>query len=257
MKSGKITEEVRNSVGRTAMKNMSYILLLAFLLVGCDAPQRTRDVPGYAFGENYNGPQLTSGFQGNTTGGLTSGSTTGGTTSGQTTSGTTSGGTTGTGVTPGFETCDLSGKYYASNTGYFGVCQSTVDETQFMFKPSSTDQSVRTCFIPTYKDQNGSSAYIGQPQCTLTTQNVSVTGRLYKTRSGFQQYPLNGVMVMKEPSLGAYFTCMDAYASYVSQACPYGARTSPACDQYARNYMAQKCNDFKATQPYVDIRLKN
>ena len=81
-------------------------------------------------------------------------------------------------------------------------------------------------------------------------------GNIYKTRNGYAQSPINGVMVMKERSLSAYYTCMDAYSSYVSAACPMGPTTNATCDAYARQLMTTKCNNFRADNAYIDIRLK-
>ena len=81
-------------------------------------------------------------------------------------------------------------------------------------------------------------------------------GSIYKTRTGFTENPINGVMVLKEASIGAYFTCMNAYANYVTPQCPGGPRTNPYCAQAATADMAMRCNNFKADNAYIDIRLK-
>jgi hypothetical protein len=240
-----------------------FLTLSVFLLASCDQPQRNRlsntIIPGAA------NPVSTSQPWGNpfnnTTGGMT----------GATTAGAT-GGTTGSTRPPGFENCDLSQKYYASTINYMGICQSTLDETSVAISSSVSD-AIRTCLIPTYKDNAGSSTYLGQPQCYAPVANQVMMGKLYRTRNGFSNLAINGVMVMKEGSLTAYFTCMDAYVSFprsmcpngpqTSQSCyqlyvtcPNGAQTSPNCDQIARSAMNTKCNDFKAIHSYIDIRLR-
>jgi hypothetical protein len=223
------------------MKQIIALTLLSTLITGCDAPQRTRLVEDAlssksstdAFGSPVN----------TTTGGATSGTTTGS-------------GTSTTTLPTGFASCNLATTYYAPGIGNTSVCQSSADETSILIRPSLTDTSARTCLIPTYKDASGSSAYIGQPQCLYTQEGAMVVGKLYKNRNGFTGYPLNGVMIMKEGSLASYFQCMDAYVSYVSQACPYGAKTNATCDQYARNYMTQLCNTFKTNTSYIDVKLK-
>ncbi len=228
------------------MKRFSFLLLLLTLAIGCDSPQRGRETVTPAASNALS--------QGTTTGSnFSNGSSTGTTTSGTTTGGTTSG------VIPGFESCDISTKYYSADLGAFGLCQSTSDETLLLFLPTVTNTSIRTCLIPTYKDASGSSTYLGQPQCTYTQANVKVQGRLYKNRTGFESYPISGVMVLKENLLNPYFSCMNAYASYVSQACPMGARTNSVCDSYAQQYRDQVCMSFKSQygSSYVDIRLKS
>lgn len=238
------------------MKNLLLLIPLLVLITGCDAPQRTRIMST----EPYKDPL---GNNGNnvTPGNLTSG-------------GSSNGITPTTPSTPGFENCDLTQKYHTIDIGYFGVCQSSQDETLIKFNPSLTSQSVRTCLIPTYKEANGSSTYIGQPQCTYTTSNQVVSGKLYKDRQGFSNYPLNGMIVMKEPLLPDYINCMQGYVNWPRNVCPNGATTSycgywlprcpyggqsgQACDMEAKNYMSNICTQFKSkySNSYIDIRLK-
>lgn len=222
------------------MKTIMTLSLLAILLTGCDAPQRTRLVDNALSSNNLSNSN--GNFNQNPSNPV---STTGGS----------NGGAVNT-LPAGFSGCDITPKHYSSGLGTIGICQSSSSETSIVFKSNLTDTSARTCLIPTYKDASGSSAYIGQPQCLYTTENALVQGVLYKNRSGYSSYPLNGVMIMKESSLTPYYACMDAYVKYVSQACPYGAQTNASCDQYARNYMTQLCNTFKTTYSYLDIRLK-
>jgi hypothetical protein len=217
------------------MKNFIAYVMFLTLAVSCDSPQSTRLIAGSSALSN---PTNTI-----STGTLTSGTTTGTTTSGGLT-------------TAGFTNCNFTNVQSSNALGTIGVCQSTLDETQIAIRPSVTDTSSRTCLIPTYKDQSGSSTYIGQPQCTYTTQNAVVIGQLSKSRSGYSGYNLNGMMVMKETALTSYFQCMDAYTSYVSQACPSGAATNSSCDSYARSYMSSLCTNFKSTSSYIDFNLK-
>lgn len=223
------------------MKTLMLSLMTLFLATACDNPTRNRLANNLGSGNN-----LTDGAgNNNSSNPWGSGSTTGSTT----------GSSTGTPKPAGFENCDITAKYYAAGINYMGICQSTLDETSVAVKLTVAD-STRTCLIPTYKDSSGSSTYLGQPQCFIPQANIVTMGNIYKTRTGYANSPINGVMVMKEASLGAYFTCMDAYTSYRSTACPYGPTTNANCDAYARQLMTQKCNDFKATNPYIDIRLK-
>lgn len=224
------------------MKTLLLSLVTLLLATGCDNPTRNRLTNGLASGNNLN-----TGNNGSSSNPWGTGNTTAGTSTGSPSTGTTR--------PVGFESCDISANYYAAEINYMGICQSTVDETSIAIN-STVASTSRTCIIPTYKDSTGSSTYIGQPQCFLPQANVVTQGTLYKTRTGFTGNPINGVMVMKERSLTAYFTCMDAYTGYRSAACPYGPQTNANCDAYARQIMTQKCNDFKATNPYIDIRLK-
>ncbi|HXH30239.1 MAG TPA: hypothetical protein VNJ01_05450 [Bacteriovoracaceae bacterium] len=265
------------------MKKLFTLLSVLTLVAGCDAPQRSRGLENFRDMNAIGGPTggNTSGTSGWTDPGTTTGGTTAGTTSG-TTSGVTSGTTGGT-PSPGFETCSLSDKYQTPEIGPFGLCQSTSDETIFRLRFSMTSDR-RTCLIPSYKDAGGSSTFIGQPQCTFTEANKILQGPVAKNRPGFENYPLNGVIVMKELLLPEYFQCMNGYLLWIEQACavppqgmpefekqrrmqycgywrqtcPYSYKTNPACAQEARNYMNQICTSFKSrfANSYLDIRLK-
>ena len=232
------------------MKKLITMFLISLITSACDSPQRNRIINNMGTNglEQPQGGTTTNPWGQPTTSGSTSGTTTG------STSGSTSGGTDPQ-RPAGFETCDLDPKHYASVIGYMGICQSTIDETSVAVNSTITDTN-RTCLIPTFKDQSGSSTYLGQPQCFAPQQGVVTMGKLYKTRTGFGQYPINGLMVMKERSLGAYFTCMDAYVTFSHPQCPYGAKTNAYCDKMARDLMNLKCNNFKMDNPYLDLRLK-
>jgi hypothetical protein len=235
-------------------------LILTLFLMACDAPQRTR-APSQYVGENGN----TNNYQGHN---FNSGST-GTDTSNQTFNNNSSQTQT------GYESCDLTNRFYSVDVGHFGICQNTLNETMIKFRPTLSSPSVRTCLLPTFKDSSGASTYIGNPQCLYTTAGQVTEGRLFKDRTGFTSYPLNGVIVMKEPLIPEYISCMHAYANWPSAACgagintsqycsfwiprcPGGGKTNPTCDGEARNYMSQICNNFKTkyTNAYVDIRLK-
>jgi len=233
------------------MKTYSLIMALLILTIGCDAPRRTRAPAVISNGSTFQNGENSDGFS----------PPTGGSNIGEVTE-------------PGFETCDLTQKYHTIDTGHFGICQSTQDETSFKFRPGLTSTSIRTCLIPTYKDQSGSSTYVGQPQCTYTTANKIVNGKLYKDRQGFNSYPLNGVIVMKEPLLPEYIGCMHGYTNWPSNVCQYGAsnsycaywlprcptgaRSNAACDTEAKNHMAKICTTFKSkySNSYIDIQVK-
>lgn len=234
------TEKEDEIVGEY-MKKLLGSLFLLLLATACDSPQRNRLASsvntGNGLGQPMQNPTTnTNPWTNPSTGGSTGGSTT------QT-------------KPPGFDNCDISAKYYASAINYMGICQSTLDETSVAVNSTVTD-TARTCLIPTYKDNAGSSTYLGQPQCFAPQAGQIQMGQILKTRQGFTNSPINGVMVMKETALGAYFTCMDAYITFTHPQCPYGAKTNQYCDQMARSMMNIKCNNFKADNSYIDIRLK-
>ena len=228
------------------MKTLMLPLSLFLLATACDSPQRNRLAMASNVGNGLTQPTST-----------TTNPWTTGTTTGSSTVGTTTGGAAATTTRPpGYDSCDLSAKYYAAGINNMGICQSTLDETEVAVYSTVTD-SVRTCLIPTYKDTIGSSTYLGQPQCYLPEKEKVSIGKMYKTRPGFTTNPLNGVMIMKEGSLTAYFTCMNAYANFSDPTyCPAGARTNASCAQMAASVMTAKCNDFKAVHSYLDVKLK-
>lgn len=238
----------------------SLITFMALILTGCDQPQRNR-LPNHVIPGSTN-PVSTNSSWGNP---FSNGNT------GTTQSGGPSSATGGT-KPPGFENCDLSHRYYATNIGHMGICQSALDEKVIAVSSSISDNN-RTCLIPTYKESSGSSTYLGQPQCYQPQVNQVMNGTLYRTRTSYNHLPLNAVMVMKESSLSAYFTCMDAYSNFPQSICPQGPQSNPNCQQLftncpngpqSNNYchsvaqqnMTTKCEDFKATHSYIDIRLK-
>jgi len=222
---------------------------LIIFAVSCDSPTRTRVGSTYLTAENLSNPTTT------TSGTTNSGTTTSGTTP---TTGTTTNGSNLVTSVAGFENCDFSTKYYTVDVGHFALCQSTQDETTIKFQTSIASTAARICIIPTYKDTTGSSVYVGQPQCTYTQSNVAVTGKLYKNRSGYEGYAINGAMVMREGLLTPYYTCMNALVTYRSAACPYGYQQNANCYNAAQSYMTATCTQFKSTyqNSYADIRLK-
>jgi hypothetical protein len=233
------------------MKILYLLVPFLFLATACDNPQRNR-LPGVVNSSNGLGQPI----------GPTSNNPWGNTT--QTVGGGTTGAATGTTSSkpPGFENCSMSATNYSAGLGYIGVCQSTLDETSLAILSTISDSNP-TCLIPTFKEVNGSSTYLGDPQCFLPVANEIKLGKVYKTRQGFKEpnvpfnaLPINGVMIMKQASVGAYYACMDAYRNFTHPACPGGANYSPTCSQMAMSFMTTVCNNFKTGYSYLDIRLK-
>ncbi len=93
----------------------------------------------------------------------------------------------------GTETYNRSGSYLGS----YYLCQSSKTNNQFLFKLQQT-VNVQICLFPMYTT-SGSSMYIGEAQCQYVPTNS--TGKafvLHKNRSGFENYTLNSVMIMKD-----------------------------------------------------------
>lgn len=223
------------------MKTLLMSLTILILATGCDTPQRNMlmDTSGMN-GNNLNNPNTPSGTDKWTNG----------------TGGTTGSNNGNTATKPaGFENCNMSNTIAASGMNRLAICQSTLDDMAVAVL-STVSESVRTCLIPTYKDTAGNSTYLGQPQCYMPQANTVIQGKMYKTRTGYESSTVNGVMIMKESSLGAYYTCMDSYRTFTHPACPYGAASNAYCDQLAKSIMAQKCNNFKVDHSYFDVTLR-
>lgn len=174
----------------------------------------------------------------------------------------------------GFENCSLTPKGSTLSLGSVGVCQNSVDQTQIKFQSSLSDSSMRTCLIPTHKQADGSSLYLSsQPQCTLTVANKIYVGKLLINRAGFESYPMNGVIIMKENIMPSYYECMNAYSFYTQnrnctyeqdyqlcrqQLAYYPNSHQTCCQRQAQNYQSLVCNTFKGNfgTQYLDIRLR-
>ncbi len=141
--------------------------------------------------------------------------------------------------TPGFSKCTIrrnsTFKYQNSIIGPMSVCASLVDETIIRVKFANAEVNGRTCIFPTFKDQTGQSFYLGSAECFTHDANQIIDLKLYKNRGGyFSQYPINGIMVMKQDLIYQYTDCMNEVDPYV---------------------MWSKCTQFKNTQGYLDIPL--
>lgn len=232
---------------------MKYLLpLFLFTLMACDVPSQRRQL--IKSGTNsVLPPSNISGVDG-----FNSGNTTPATSP---TSGT------------GFENCSLAPKGSTLVLGSIGVCQSSVDQKMVKFQSSSTD-TMRTCLIPTYKAADGSTLYLSsQPQCTSTIAGKIYTGSLVLNRAGYESYPMNGIIIMKENLLESYYQCMNSYSIAVQNGTcvshplyntcrqqmayyPYAHQT--CCEQGARQIQEQVCSTFKGNfgTQYLDIRLR-
>lgn len=240
------------------MKSYSLILPLLFILASCDAPQRTLSPAKYT--DSYGDGSGAGNFNNGGSGGGDTGSNNGGTTGGS-------------GSMTGFENCNLnSTNGHTVDIGHFTICQSTIDETVFKFKPTLESSQYRVCLIPTYRDTSGSMP-LGSPQCMTTVANQVYTGRLYKDRPGVSNRPINGVIVMKQPLTTSYYGCMygyinwpgnsctmkgNSYCSYWAQACPQGPGGTGICHTEPLNFMNQVCTAFKNTygNAYADMATR-
>lgn len=220
---------------------MKFLILgiLTLAVSSCDAPSggraRTSRLPASLSTSQVNGTNFSPENSANPTATATSGTTT---------------------SEPGFENCNLNSVQTVGTLGGVAICQSTLDETKIKVKFSTADQSVGTCFIPTHKNVDNTSLYIGMAQCTYHTANQILNGTLVKSRSGYANASLNGVMIMKQTSITDYFACMDAVPNFIANNCP-GQPTPPACVQQAQLFMQSVCQYFVSRGNYIDKRLKD
>jgi hypothetical protein len=215
------------------------LFVLTFLLVGCDAPSggraRSRALANTAANSmQSSGTNFTPG----------NGSTTTTTTSSQ--------GSSPSNLGAGYESCDLS---QVKSTAAFslGICQNTNDETKIKVKFVNADSTNMTCFVPTYKSQDGASIYLGQAQCTFHTAGQVMDGTFVKNRPGYSQAIINGVMIMKQPRLLDYYACMDAIPYFIQNNCP---QQPNYCMNAATSYRNSICGAFVQQGNYLDIKLK-
>ena len=213
---------------------MKNILLLSFLFVyiSCDAPLRSRNP--------YASPIDTSKLGGTPTPTPTpDGTNKAGTDNANKDSET----TTETTTTPGFETCQLGPIHNINSGGNFGVCQSTLNEKQFKAKFVNSDSSNGTCFVPLHVNSDGSSYYLGPPECVHHTTNKEYTFLLTKQRSEI----INGLMIIKNNALNPYMQCMTAKMQFMSQynnCQTNNAQTNAQCVQAAESWAYGICNNF-------------
>lgn len=152
---------------------------------------------------------------------------------------------------PGYSSCDLNNIRSSGSLGGVGICHSTIDETKIKVKFVTTDQTDGTCFVPTHKNNDGTSIYIGVAQCTYHNTNQQLNGTLIKNRPGYSNASLNGVMIMKRSYLNDYFACMDAIPNFITNNCP--SNTTNACYAQAQAFMGQLCLYFKNRGNYLDL----
>jgi hypothetical protein len=227
----------------------SLVLLPLLILTSCDGPSRMRE---------------SASIQGSSLGAPTTPTTS---TTG-TGTGTTTGTTTGSSTPAGFENCGADKIFSHAVLGQVKVCQNSGNELYFRVEYSKavTTQADATCIVPLYKDSNNNSTWLGAAQCTIHSAGQVSYGYVSKSRSGYTQYPVNGVMVMKYSATNAFFQCMNGYATSY-QACapncaPYGNNPTTyqqclsACGTQATNYMSSMCSTFRSGYAYIDIRTK-
>ena len=207
------------------MKSIGLILIL-IATIACDTPQRSRT----PFGD----PVSTSSDNGSQ--GVVDNSNNNDQTSND---GITDDG--GSSNNTGFENCNLEYRYFATNIGYFGLCQNEAMENKFKLKMNESDLQYGTCFVPVHVQTDGTSYKLGIAECVRNEKDKEYQMILTKDRPE----AINGVMVVKAIGINAYMQCMSAKVDFIN-AYP-GCQYDPACLQAADNYANSVCSQFVNT----------
>ena len=143
----------------------------------------------------------------------------------------------------GFEDCNLGYQYYGGpQIGSFGLCQNSLNESQFKIKMANQDLNVGTCFVPIHIVNGGNSYKLGIAECVHNRAAQEYNMVLTKERSE----PINGVMVIKAGApINAYMECMSAKVNFyrANPNCQYNQQCMYQADLHA-NYV---CNQFVGT----------
>jgi len=116
--------------------------------------------------------------------------------------------------------------------GAYNICQHPSSETTIFFQLKNAISSEQVCMIPMY-DNAGYSTYLGEPRCfTPSIAGKIYTITLYKNRSGFSNYSINGVMMMRDKNY--FFTSPYPTTYKISTVDAY---------LYCSNYLAAYSND--------------
>ncbi|MDC1174394.1 hypothetical protein OAT67_03315 [Bacteriovoracaceae bacterium] len=131
----------------------------------------------------------------------------------------------------------------SSSNGNYTVCKSTADEKDIYLQVKHPIDDAQVCIFPTYHS-GSNSVYIGEPRCLLVDDNKKIYKvSVLKNRAGFTQYPVTGVMIMKDK---AYFYDRPYYQEILS----------PDAYVFCSNWMAQfndpsYCVEFKNKGHFV------
>jgi hypothetical protein len=221
------------------MKRLSLIILLATIFTACDAPRDRRTA--YSSRSNTSNSQFS---PSNSTGTSNTGSATdtGDSTTGREDTSTDSP------IPDEIKHCqwstDGSSNFAESNShlGQYTICQSTNKrDVWIQVKTPITDSQV--CMIPTH-NSGSSSVYIGEPRCLMLSESKKIYKvTLYSNRTGYQNFSITGVMVMKDKS----FFYPAPFYQYVLSPDAY-----IYCSQFLDKYNDPSfCNAFKQLGQYV------
>lgn len=149
----------------------------------------------------------------------------------------------------GFDHCDVNNQAYIETSleiGRLRLCRHKTIDTRFRVKFDQPHLQRPVCFIPTRKDSDGNSIYIGSALCTYNEAGQVLEGNLLKNRPGYAGVPLNGIMIMMQDRVPSFYNCMDAEAAPEFQDV-----NSPFYGQS----MTYLCGLFTDSGGYIDVSI--
>ena len=132
----------------------------------------------------------------------------------------------------------MGGAHFADDeitatSGAYTLCQHESSDTTVYFQIKNPIGDEQICLIPTYHS-GSNSTYLGEPRCFYASRSDKIyTVTLYKNRTGFSNYAVTGVMMMRDKSyfytspyptnykifsVDAYLYCANYLAAYGSDA---------------------------------------
>ena len=134
----------------------------------------------------------------------------------------------------------------SSHLGNYSLCQ--VNETDIYIQLQTPVTDCQVCIIPTYNSSSSNlSIYIGEPRCIYITDATKIYKvTMLKNRSGYTNFSITGVMIMKDK--------MYAYGPPFGT--PYINLLSPDAYLFCSNWLSQTgnsayCQTFVSVGQYV------
>jgi hypothetical protein len=219
------------------MKKLSLLLLIAFAMTSCDAPRDRRT----AYSSSNNSNQFSPSYESTGTSNTGSSNT-------DDTSSDREDSDSGETIPDEIKHCqwssDGSSNFEESHShlGQYTICQST-NKKDVWIQVKTPISDAQVCMIPTH-NSGSSSVYIGEPRCLMVSESKKIYKvTLFSNRTGYQNFSITGVMVMKDKS----FFYPAPFYQYVLSPDAY-----IYCSQFLDRYNdSSYCNAFKQVGQYV------
>jgi hypothetical protein len=130
-----------------------------------------------------------------------------------------------------------------NHLGEHTICQSKTNRADIYIQTKSPINDAQVCLIPTSNNGN-KSVYIGEPRCLMLSDPMRIYKvTLLRNRSGFSNYTVTGVMVMKDK---AFFYPAPFYQNLLSP------DAYLFCSQYLDMYGNDSyCRSFQSVGQYI------